>query len=150
MTQNLFFYRLNKTPLIKDVTSKPSPLLCCLLYEEIKCEINRILVYECRCNKIKYFKRREVWECEGWVCDLEAIGDPSIFNWYVKLQPFHHVWRHFIFIFIITTDKARATENTYKWVSVLWKTYCCLLWRDKTRAKYKTYIWVSVWWKTKR
>ena len=25
-------------------------------------------------------KRREVWECEGWVCDLEAIGAPSMFR----------------------------------------------------------------------
>ena len=24
--------------------------------------------------------RREVGECDGWVCDLEAIGVPSIFN----------------------------------------------------------------------
>ena len=24
--------------------------------------------------------RREFWVCDGWVCDLEAIGDPSIFN----------------------------------------------------------------------
>ena len=25
-------------------------------------------------------KRREVWQCEGWVCDLETIGSPSIFR----------------------------------------------------------------------
>jgi hypothetical protein len=25
-------------------------------------------------------KWREVWECEGWVCDLECIGCPSIFK----------------------------------------------------------------------
>jgi len=25
--------------------------------------------------------RREVWECDGWVCDLETIGVPSIFMW---------------------------------------------------------------------
>jgi hypothetical protein len=25
-------------------------------------------------------KRREVWECEGWVCDVEGIGVPSIFK----------------------------------------------------------------------
>jgi hypothetical protein len=24
--------------------------------------------------------KREVCECDGYVCDLEAMGDPSIFN----------------------------------------------------------------------
>jgi hypothetical protein len=25
-------------------------------------------------------KRREVWECDGWVCDLEVIGESSMFK----------------------------------------------------------------------
>ena len=57
----------------------------------------------------------------------------------------------FLFFFFWTTDKGRDKENTYKWVSVLWKTknsnlgplsllvcLCCLLWRNKTRDKQKT------------
>ena len=58
----------------------------------------RRLIYECRCNErlkaknhIRWIvrgtgtpkdrdevNRREVWECDGWVCDWEAIGVSSI------------------------------------------------------------------------
>ena len=32
------------------------------------------------CSVLYIYRRREVWECEGWVCDLESIDDPSIFR----------------------------------------------------------------------
>ena len=31
--------------------------------------------------------RRELSECDGWVCDLDVMGAPSILIIYVKLQP---------------------------------------------------------------
>jgi hypothetical protein len=75
---------------------------------EIKWELNRRLIYECLCDERLKDKtegstrrvtthihrvvrgtgtpkgrdddnRREVWECDWWVCDLEAIGVSSIF-----------------------------------------------------------------------
>ncbi len=47
-------------------------------FEVIHRELNRRLIYECRCDERQ--KMWEVWECDGWVCDLEVIGDPSIFS----------------------------------------------------------------------
>ena len=44
-------------------------------------------------------RKRVLSVCDGWVCDLESTG--------------YLLW---------TTGKVRATENTYKWVSVQWKT----------------------------
>jgi hypothetical protein len=44
----------------------------------IKWDLKRRPIYEFRCRD--EVKRRDVWECDGWVCDLEDIGAPSIFN----------------------------------------------------------------------
>ena len=40
-------------------------------------------------------KRREVWECDGWVCDLEAIGAPSMFRLIRKAAVLTRMWPNF-------------------------------------------------------
>jgi hypothetical protein len=72
-------------------------------YESIKRELKIRCIYECRCDerlqtKTKEFtrltytglvvehevNRREVCECDGWVCDLEVIAAPSRLRWIRK------------------------------------------------------------------
>jgi hypothetical protein len=50
--------------------------------------------------------RRDVCECDGWVCVLEVMDTPS------KL----------IESCLLLIDKERAKDKTYIWVSVWWKT----------------------------
>ncbi len=42
-------------------------------------------------------KRREVWECDGWVCDLEVIDTPSTFRYlsYFLFRVFPQFFEHF-------------------------------------------------------
>ncbi len=82
-------------------------------------------------------KSREVWECEGWVCDLEAIDAPSIFKWIRKAAAFARRWPTLnlrceenvtrrwnwldcakLFLFIIT-EKARAEVRKWDGVGVM-------------------------------
>ncbi len=52
--------------------------------------------------------RREVYECDGWVCDLEVMGTPSI------------LWKDLLFC-LLWIKKERGKDKTYIWVSVRWK-----------------------------
>jgi hypothetical protein len=88
-------------------------------YKETKRELKKIIICKCRCNerlkakaegsiRIHWVvwgtgtpkdrdevKRREVWECEGWVCDLETIGAPSMFKLICKSAALARMWPTF-------------------------------------------------------
>ncbi len=72
-------------------------------YQSIKRNLNRRTILECRCDErlktksegssihwvvrgtvtpkdIDEVNKREVYECDGWVCDLDVTGESSIFN----------------------------------------------------------------------
>jgi hypothetical protein len=50
--------------------------------------------------------RRDVYECDGWLCVLEVIGDPLIFNLIRKVETLVRTSPTFSF---------RYTENTMRW-----------------------------------
>jgi hypothetical protein len=66
--------------------------------------------------------RQEVYECEGWVWDLDTIGYPSRLRLIRK-----------------SASLTRIFPNLDEY---------CLLWINKKRGKEKTYIWESVWYGT--
>jgi hypothetical protein len=98
--------------------------------------------------------RREVSECDGWVCDFEVIGVPSRFI-YIRIKKSivegrkSHLWRWVVW-FHPPSEGRRYNELQCPIPRKLWwvETLFCLLWIKKGRGKDKTYIWVSVWWKT--
>ncbi len=88
--------------------------------------------------------RRDVCECDGWVCVLEVIDVPSILSvirkpatWWGYCRLLCSGWPRTSHGGSGITRKNRDSKNT-----------CCLLLIDKSRTKDKTYIWLSVWWKT--
>ncbi len=97
-------------------------------YELIKRELKRIHIHGCRCHerlrKAKLrdlhtshtlgwipknrdeVKKRDVWECEEWVCDREGIGVPSM------LRLIH---RTVFLLRICPTFDLSCKENTVTW-----------------------------------
>ncbi len=89
--------------------------------------------------------RRDVCECDGWVCVLEMMGSPSKLSVMCKVAVFVRVRPTLFFNYTETTTQRqpirydRCPIYTYR---------SSLLWIDKARDKDKKYIWVSVWRKT--
>ncbi len=146
----------------KEITGTPQDV--CVYYESIKRELKTRPMYECRCDeRLKTqpekstrlrdeVNRRDVCECDGWVCVLEVIDDPSMLRLTRKSG---------VLVRVLPTERltVEVEESTVMFRKLnSWSCNCqprsvrgllvCLLWIDKTRAKDKTYIWVSVWWKT--
>jgi hypothetical protein len=101
--------------------------------------------------KTKTVKRREVWECDGWVWGLKGIGHQYL-TWYVKLEAW--VIRDLpLRLGVCRTPPGecgkieKSTGNL--WMMNSWSS-SCLLWNDRARAKHRTNVKGSVWWKTKR
>ncbi len=77
-------------------------------------------------------KRREVWGCDGWVCDLEAMGVSSIFK---TLRSVASLVR------MLPTLDLRCEENTVrrKWTLV------CGSWTPEDGRKRSVSRWTSKW-----
>ena len=107
--------------------------------------------------------KRDVCECDGWVCVLEVIGDPSILSVTRKVADLVRVLPTFTFRVVVPDEpEARLTWSQAQAFICIWikndedrgrvlkcHTKSLLLWINKSRSKEKTYIWVSVRWKTK-
>ncbi len=129
---------------------------------KIKREVNRRRIYECRCDeRLKdqnwgiYFymlfihwvpwgtgtpkdrdkvNRREVCECDGWVCDLDATGASSIFKiWNILLKLLLFIMNRWSEC-VILMPKVRRRYSKYE-ISC-WNC-CCLLWIDEAKANIK-------------
>jgi hypothetical protein len=114
-----------------------------LLNKTIKRELNKILTYECRCNERQKDKVEgstclvytEVCEWDGWVCDLDITGVPSmfkiirsstvlgrIFTFRFHLGEEHHTTKCSLFFMLLWIKKGRDKDKTYIWGSVRRKT----------------------------
>ncbi len=130
--QTIVYYETIKQEL------KTRPINVCRFDERLKTkpEESTLLTYTGLFGELEHLKtktrdevnRREVCECDGWVCVLEVIGTPSMFKF---------------------TRKTVSLTRVLPTFTLNWTEKSCLLWIDKTRTKDKTYFWMSVRWKTK-
>ncbi len=109
--------------------------------------------------------RRDVCECDGWVCVPEVIGAPSMLRLTLKVEVLTRVMSTSTFVCKENAARRKLKSPLFcygNWTpetvvvfqhhyadDITYNIFCCLLFIDKVRAKDKTYIWVSVWWKTK-
>ncbi len=78
--------------------------------------------------------RREVFECDGWVCDLEVIGNPSIFKLIgkpevlVRTERRVDLWKQLVFprneilLQVFKVNSFRTTEYRLKY-RLCWETH---------------------------